>query len=109
MNLAAPERAKRLKAVRERLQAGGELHEERAHGLRGALTWMRSLARTSTTRYPARMGESARQLEPHVDDHLTTLEPPLTDDERRVLLESLADANVPESFRESVRRDIASL
>jgi hypothetical protein len=55
------------------------------------------------------MGEPARQLEPHVDDHLTPLEPPLTDDERRVLLESLADANVPESFRESVRRDITSL
>jgi hypothetical protein len=55
------------------------------------------------------MGEPARQIDTPADDRLTLMEPPLTDDERRALLESLADADVSASFRESVLRDIASL
>lgn len=59
--------------------------------------------------YGSVMGEPARSLDPTTDDQLTALDPPLTDEERRALLESLAEAAVPESFRESVRRDIAAL
>ena len=57
--------------------------------------------------YVRGMGDPARKLMPSDDLDLSPpLDPPLSADEKARILRALYEADVPEDFRESFRRDV---